>query len=50
MFVCNLGTDLTDSVERLLAIHQSAREQRRKMENVKNLLLPDLVVLGGEPC
>ena len=47
MFVCNLGTDLTDPVERLLAIHQSAREQRRKMENVKNLLLPDLVVLGG---
>jgi hypothetical protein len=46
MFVCSIASDLPDAYERLLAIHESALEQKKRLDNVKNLLLPDLAVVG----
>lgn len=47
MFVCSLASDVADPYERLMAIHESAQEQKRRLDNVKNLLLPDLALLGS---
>lgn len=47
MFVCSLASDVADPYARLMAIHESAQEQKRRLDNVKNLLLPDLALLGS---
>ena len=46
MFVCSLATDHADPYERLLAIHASALEQKKRLDHVKSVLFPDLAVWG----
>lgn len=47
LFVSSLATDIAEPYERLMAIHESSQDQKRRLSSVKNLLLPDLALLGS---
>jgi WS/DGAT/MGAT family acyltransferase len=47
LFVSSLATDIADAYERLMAIHESSQDQKRRLSSVKNLLLPDLALPGS---
>jgi len=45
--ICSLATDIADPVQRLLAIKASTSDQKKLLANLKNLLLPDLSLVGS---
>jgi diacylglycerol O-acyltransferase / wax synthase len=47
LMLCSLATDLADPLERLSAIRASSTEQKKLLGNIKNLLLPDLSLVGS---
>jgi WS/DGAT/MGAT family acyltransferase len=47
LFVGSLATDVADPYERLMAIHESSEDQKRRLGQVKNLMLPDLALIGS---
>ncbi len=48
MYLCTLATDVTDPVQRLLAINGSSAAQKKRYERLRNVALPDFVSgIGG---
>lgn len=47
VILCSLATDLADPLARLAAIRASSAEQKRLLGNIRNLLLPDLSLVGS---
>ena len=47
LFVSSLATDIADPYERLMAIHESSQDQKKRLSSVQNLLLPDLALVGS---
>lgn len=47
VLLCSLATDIADPVKRLLAIQASSGDQKRLLANIRNLLLPDLSLVGS---
>ncbi len=46
MFLTSLATDVADPYERLLAIHRSAAAQKKRLDDFKNVPLPDVSLAG----
>jgi WS/DGAT/MGAT family acyltransferase len=44
---CTLATDEADPVRRLATIHDAMRDQKRLLADLRNVLLPDLHVVGS---
>jgi diacylglycerol O-acyltransferase len=44
---CTLATDEADPVRRLATIHDAMRDQKRQLSNLRNVMLPDLHVVGS---
>jgi len=47
LMLCSLATHIADPVKRLQAIAASSQEQKKLLGNLRNLLLPDLSLVGS---
>jgi len=47
VILCKLATDVADPIERLGVIRTSSTGQKRLLANIRNLLLPDLALVGS---
>jgi len=47
LMLCSLATHIADPVKRLEAIAASSQEQKKLLGNIRNLLLPDLSLVGS---
>jgi WS/DGAT/MGAT family acyltransferase len=47
VILCKLATDIADPVERLQVIRTSSTDQKRLLANIRNMLLPDLALVGS---
>ncbi|MBL8350767.1 MAG: wax ester/triacylglycerol synthase family O-acyltransferase [Burkholderiaceae bacterium] len=47
--LCSLATDVADPVKRLAAIRASTGDQKKQLANMRDLLVPDLSLMGTAP-
>ena len=47
VILCSMATHVADPTKRLLAIHDAMTDQKRLLNNIRNVLLPDLGIVGS---